>query len=208
MTLVVKVCGLRTAEAAEVAVEAGADAIGVVFSQKSPRRVTEDEARAVIDAVAGRATTVVVTNDLDPVEAGLLAKRIGADVLQLHGRYNAGDYRRAADTGIRLWRATALRDDTDLRVGAWGEEALLLDAPKPGSGERWDLTALASRQPDGPWLLAGGLNPDNVADAIAQARPWGVDVSSGVESEPGVKDLDKIREFVAAARAAHRASSA
>lgn len=197
----VKVCGLRTPEAARVAVEAGADAIGVVFSAKSPRRVDEDEARAVIAAVRGQVDTVLVTNDLDAEEAARIATRIGADVIQLHGpAYAADDFARAGFP--RMWRATSLADDTAPATGAFGEEALLLDAPKPGSGERWDLAPLAARAPEGRWLLAGGLSPDNVAEAIRTVRPWGVDVSSGVESAPGVKDHDLIRAFVAAARAA------
>lgn len=202
MTTYVKVCGLRHPHEAEVVLEAGADAIGVVFSQKSPRRVTIDEARAVIAAVAGRIDTVVVTNDLDAAEAAQRARDIGADVLQLHGHYSAEDFARARAIMPRVWRATSLAEAENPTVGDYGDEALLLDAPRPGSGERWDLSELISRSLAGHWLLAGGLNADNVADAIAEAHPWGVDVSSGVESAPGVKDLDKIRAFVAAARGA------
>jgi len=199
----VKVCGLRTPELARVAVDAGADAIGVVFSAKSPRRVTEDEARAVLDAVRGAAQTVVVTNDLDAGDAADLAARLDADLLQLHGRaYGAAEFARAAERFPRLWRATALADGSPLEVGAYGEEAILLDAPRPGSGERWDLGELVARRPAGRWLLAGGLAPGNVVDAIREAAPWGVDVSSGVESASGEKDADLIRAFVAAARTA------
>lgn len=195
-----KVCGLRTVEAARVAVDAGADAIGVVFSAKSPRRVDEAQARAVIDAVRGEVQTVVVTNDLDASEAAALTRRLGADILQLHGRYGRDDFARAR--GPRLWRATSLGEAGELTVGAYGDEAILLDAPRPGSGERWDLSELVSRRPAGQWLLAGGLTPGNVVDAIRDAQPWGVDVSSGVESAPGEKDLGLIRSFVAAARGA------
>ncbi|RYZ26791.1 MAG: phosphoribosylanthranilate isomerase, partial [Propionibacteriaceae bacterium] len=84
-------------------------------------------------------------------------------------------------------------------VGAWGEEVLLLDAPKPGSGERWDLSDLADRAPDGTWLIAGGLSPANVREAVEAVRPWGVDVSSGVETAPGEKSSELIRAFVEAA---------
>ena len=200
MTTYVKVCGLRHPEEAEVALAAGADAIGVVFSQKSPRRVSVDEARAVVAAVAGRIDTVVVTNDLDAAEAAQIAREIGASVVQLHGSYTAEDFARARAIVPRVWRATSLAETDELTVGAYGDEVMLLDAPRPGSGERWDLSALAAHNLSGRWLLAGGLNPDNVAAAIADVHPWGVDVSSGVESAPGVKDLDKIRAFVASAR--------
>jgi len=196
----VKVCGLRTIEAARAAVEAGADAVGVVFSAKSPRRVDEAQARVVIDAVRGEAQTVVVTNDMDAADAAALTRRLGADILQLHGRYGSDDFARAR--GPRLWRATSLDEAGELTVGGYGEEAILLDAPRPGSGERWDLSELVARRPAGRWLLAGGLTPANVAAAIRDAQPWGVDVSSGVESGPGEKDLDLIRSFVAAARGA------
>ena len=89
-----------------------------------------------------------------------------------------------------------------MRVGAYGEDMLLLDSPVAGSGQRWDLSLLEGARPRGHWLLAGGLTAENVAGAIDAARPWGVDVSSGVESSRGVKDHDRIREFVSAARTA------
>lgn len=199
----VKVCGLRTPEMARVAADAGADAIGVVFSERSPRRVDEAEARAVVEAVRGRVETVLVTNDLDALEAASLAVRLGIDILQLHGRaYGEPDFARARSVLPRVWRATAIVDGGPLAVGSYGEEAILLDAPRPGSGERWDLSDLVAHRPEGPWLLAGGLARGNVAEAIDQARPWGVDVSSGVESSPGVKDAELVRAFVAAAKGA------
>lgn len=198
----VKVCGLSTPGDVETAVEAGADAVGFVVSEGSPRSVDParlaDLARLAPEDVA----TVLVTATLPVDEAIELVRAHGIDVLQLHGRrYGAEDFGRAHAAGVRTWRATSLADEPDLTVGALGEEVLLLDSPAAGSGSRWDLSTLA-QPPVGRWLLAGGLDPDNVADAIATARPWGVDVSSGVEGARGVKDHGLIRAFVAAARAA------
>ncbi len=196
----VKVCGLTAVDDVAVAIEAGADALGVVSNRTSPRAIDAQLARAIVAAADGAVDTVLVVNDLPATDAAHLAQRIGVDVLQLHGTYTAADFSAAGALFPRLWRATSLAHDPDLTVGAYGEELLLLDAPQPGSGEQWDLGALRERAPAGRWLLAGGLRPDNVAAAIAQARPWGVDVSSGVESSPGVKDPVKIREFLSAIR--------
>ncbi len=204
----VKVCGLTSVDAVEAAVEAGADAIGVVMNRSSPRALDAEAARIIVDAArkAGgeQLDIVLVVNDKPAAEAADLAADLGFTVLQLHGRYTADDFAAAAPRFDRIWRATSLAHDPPLQVGAYGEERLLLDAPRPGSGERWDVSELADRGLSGRWLLAGGLDPDNVAEAIAQARPWGVDVSSGVESAPGIKDLDAVRRFVAAAKSASR----
>lgn len=200
----VKVCGLDTVDTARVVVDAGADAIGVVMNRTSPRRLPEGAAAeivAMVKALSHRVETVLVVNDMPAAEAAAVGRRIGVDVIQLHGRYLPEDFRVAVERfDGALWRATSLADDPDLRVGAYGEARLLLDAPLPGSGARWDLTMLAERRPEGEWILAGGLTPDNVADAIRAAQPWGVDVSSGVESAPGIKDHAKIRAFVEAAK--------
>lgn len=196
----VKVCGLDTVASARVAVEADADAIGVVMCEASPRHLSRAVAATIVDAVRADVDTVLVVKDVSLSDAVDRALDLRVDVLQLHGSYTRDDFAQAADRFARVWRATALGADTDLHVGAWGEELLLLDAPTAGSGERWDLGALTDRRPDGRWLLAGGLTPGNVAAAIEQADPWGVDVSSGVESARGVKDHEAIRDFVAAAR--------
>lgn len=199
-TMYVKVCGLKSAEAARVAIESGADAIGVVHAQGSPRHLEPDAARAVIDAARDAVDTVLVVATVPVAEAVALALELGVAVLQLHGNYTAADFALASSTFPRVWRATSLTKHPDLHVGAQGEELILLDAPRAGGGETWDLGALAGSRPDGKWLLAGGLTPGNVEEAITIARPWGVDVSSGVESAPGEKDLELIRQFVARAR--------
>lgn len=196
----VKICGLRTADHAKAAVDAGAGAVGVVMNRTSSRRATEAEAASVVEAVAGRADTVLVVNDMSALEAAQTARRLGFDVLQLHGgAYEEADFAAARAVIGRVWRATSLDLDPPLEVGAWGEEVLLLDAPTPGSGERWEWADLADRTPAGRWLIAGGLDPTNVAYVVAQSSPWGVDVSSGVETAPGEKSTELIRAFVTAA---------
>jgi phosphoribosylanthranilate isomerase len=196
----VKICGLRTPADVEAAIAAGADAVGFVMSSRSPRHVTPGLATELVAHVDGRALTVLVTNELAVDEATAQVATTGVDVLQLHGpAYDAGSFARAAAAGVRTWRATSLAGDPEPRTGSHGEEALLLDSPVPGSGHRWSAADLQTR-PGGQWLLAGGLDPDNVAAAVAELAPWGVDVSSGVESSRGVKDHALIERFVAAAR--------
>lgn len=192
----VKICGLRSESDARVAIEAGADAVGIVLSSTSPRAATDAEALEVIRA-SGAADSVLVVHDLAIEDAIAAVRRLGADVLQLHG-YSDDDVRRAVAELPRVWRAVSAPKGEKSGASV-GEEALLFDSAVPGSGERWDLSALAEA-PEGNWLLAGGLTPDNVAEAISDARPWGVDVSSGVEASRGVKDQALIRAFAAAAK--------
>lgn len=197
----VKVCGVRTEADVAVAVSAGADAIGLVFTE-SVRRIEVDAARRLIAEVAPHVLTVGVFSGIPAAEAGRLALAAGVGAVQLHGHYPREAFTELLGSPFRLVRATTLTADTDVRTGAYGEDLLLLDSPLAGSGQRWDLSLLEQARPHGRWLLAGGLTPANVSAAIAAARPWGVDVSSGVESSRGVKDQGRIREFVAAARAA------
>ncbi|AVL99888.1 phosphoribosylanthranilate isomerase [Gordonia iterans] len=200
-----KVCGLTAVDDVAVAVSAGADAIGIVMNDTSPRAIDAALARRIVSAADDEVDTVLVVNDKPADVAARLARDLGVSVLQLHGRrYTTDDFAAALAIVPRVWRATSLAHAPDLHVGAFGEELLLLDAPSPGSGEQWDLAALNDAGPDGRWLLAGGLRPDNVAAAIALAQPWGVDVSSGVESAPGFKDHGLIREFLAEVCAASR----
>ncbi|WP_102509639.1 phosphoribosylanthranilate isomerase [Sanguibacter massiliensis] len=202
--MLVKICGLSTPEITLVALEAGADAIGVVVSPCSPRHVDAERAREVVAAARSArpdALTVLVTAELAAADAVREALVAGVDAVQLHGpRYGRGDLAKVSAAGLVPWRAVSLADDPAPVVGAHGEDVLLLDAPVPGSGATWDLTLLGERRPEGRWLLAGGLTPANVADAVRAVQPWGVDVSSGVESSRGVKDAGLVRDFIAAAR--------
>lgn len=202
----VKICGVRTDADVDAALEAGADAIGIVMSEGSPRTVDAATARRLAQRVGDAAVSVLVVKGQSADDAADAAAEIGVDVLQLHG-YDREETARIRTRVPRVWRATSLDSAPDLHVGAHGEEMLLLDSPRAGSGRRWDLSQLEENRPDGPWLLAGGLDPDTVGQAIREAAPWGVDVSSGVESAPGVKDHDLIRAFVARARAAGRSAA-
>jgi phosphoribosylanthranilate isomerase len=196
----VKICGLKTDADVAAAVSAGADAVGFVLTE-SVRRIDPSDAARLAASVPAGVLTVGVVRGIPASEAGQLALRAGVGAVQLHGDYPREAFADLAGLPLRVLRATALTDETDVRAGAYGEDILLLDSPVPGSGERWDLGLLAQRPPRGHWLLAGGLNPANVTAAVAAARPWGVDVSSGVESSRGVKDHGLIKEFVSAARA-------
>ncbi|MFJ5829400.1 phosphoribosylanthranilate isomerase [Streptomyces sp. NPDC093089] len=199
----VKVCGLGTTDDIDVAVEAGADAVGLVISRTSVRGLERDRAVRLAAHVPPEVLSVLVVNDTPAAEAARIAGELGFGALQLHGTaYGEEDFAAAVDVFPRLWRATSLNDRPDTRVGSYGEEVLLLDSPDAGSGKPWDLSLLESGRPEGKWLLAGGLAPENVGEAIGRARPWGVDVSSGVESSRGVKDHQRIRAFVAAAKQA------
>jgi phosphoribosylanthranilate isomerase len=191
----VKICGLREAEHVEVALAGGADAIGLVLTP-SPRFVTAAAARELVSAVAGRALTVGVFRGESVDEVERLATESGVAAVQLHGEYSRDDVARLARPGLSVIRAVPFTgSDDDL-----GAELLLVDAPRAGSGEEWDYSVMAERTIPGRWLLAGGLTPANVAAAVSAAGPWGVDVSSGVESSRGQKDTVLIAEFLGAAK--------
>ncbi|OXM63934.1 MULTISPECIES: phosphoribosylanthranilate isomerase [Amycolatopsis] len=193
----VKICGLRTEADVDCAVTAGADAVGFVLAP-SPRQVSVDEATRLVAAVPPEVLSVGVFLGMPVAEVRDVAVKTGLGAVQLHGAgYAAEDFAALADLGVPLVRATSTAGER-VAVGAFGEEMLILDSPRAGSGEQWGWSKL--RGQTGRWLLAGGLRPDNVAEAIETVRPWGVDVSSGVESTRGTKDHGLIREFLAAVR--------
>ncbi|MGR6920512.1 phosphoribosylanthranilate isomerase [[Actinomadura] parvosata] len=192
----VKICGLSRAEHVATAVGAGADAIGFVMT-RSPRRVTPERAAELAAEVPGHVLTVGVFRGEDPETVRAAALASGVRAVQLHGRHPHADFTALKDLGVTLIRAVDAQ--ADLRCGAYDEDLLLVDAPHAGSGERWDWGAVRGRA-SGRWMLAGGLAPGNVRAAIEAAAPWGVDVSSGVESAPGVKDSRLIEEFLRSVR--------
>ncbi len=199
----IKVCGLTRPEDALAAEAVGADALGVIFAAGSKRRVDVDQARRVLDPVGPFVARVGVFVDA-PVRAVLEAVR-GArlSAVQLHGREDAATVAEIA-LHVPVVRAVRWRPGFDPAVHAAEPiAALLVDGPEPGSGVAFDWTVAAAALARGPrWVLAGGLTPGNVARAVDRLRPYGVDVASGVESSPGVKDHALLRAFVAAVRGA------
>lgn len=205
----IKICGLTTLEDTRAAIAAGADYLGFNFYAMSPRCITVEACAALVAAALEQKPDVVTVgifvNHAPAEVAGIL------DATRLHLAQLHGD-ERAADWGSLRGRAfVAVRDPQGRDLGALavfgpGEPAFLLDANTPGSyggtGQTADWTAAAPIAARYPIFLAGGLTPSNVAEAIRQVRPWGVDVASGVEAAPGRKDVGKMRAFVSAARPA------
>ena len=196
----VKICGITGVDDALMAVEAGADALGFVFFEKSPRNVDPEQAQRIVAALPPfvQAVGLFVNAPIERVNA--VARQCRLDVVQLHGE-ESPDYcdqvERRVMKAFRVRGPESLEGLSDYRVAGY-----LLDAYAPnaygGTGERfdWDLAAAAKRH--GPIILAGGLTPDNVAQAVRQVQPYAVDVSSGVESSPGRKDPEKVRRFIEA----------
>jgi phosphoribosylanthranilate isomerase len=216
--LAIKICGLSTAETLEAALAAGVEMIGLVFHPKSPRFVPPPDAAALAAMARGRAEIVALVVDRPLGELSDLVEAVRPDWLQLHGRETPEAVRAVKDaTGLRMIKALGVADRQDLAAfGAYDGVAdrILLDAKPPrdaaypgGHGRAFDWSILAALDRASPFMLSGGLDPANVAQAVAMARPWGVDVSSGVERAPGVKDVDRITDFVVAARAAAAAAA-
>lgn len=203
----VKICGLSTPETVAAAVEAGADAVGFVFAAGSPRTIDPVTARELAARVPADVETVGVFRGQSIETVLELARASSVSTVQLHGDETPADVAAAHEAGFRVIRAVSAAayaaEPEEARV-AFREDALLLDAVAPGAGATFDAGSLLAAPPGRDWLLAGGLAPDNVSRLLAGWRPHGavgVDVSSGVESSRGVKSVELIRAFVAAARA-------
>ena len=213
MGMIVKICGLREQGAVDAALDVGADMVGFVFFEPSPRHVSLAEARSLGERVGGRAQKVALFVDADDDALASTVEALSPDVLQLHGA-ETPERVLAIRTryGIPVMKAIAVATATDLRqVETYDAvcDRLLFDASAPlaasrpgGNGNAFDWRLVSRVATRRPWMLAGGLNEQNVADAIRVSIAHGVDVSSGVESAPGTKDAGKIARFVAAARAA------
>lgn len=203
MSVTVKICGITNTEDALVAVDAGADALGFIFYEKSPRFVTTEAVAAIIQQLTRPVARVGVFVNAT-VETVLEAmSRCHLSLLQFHGD-ESPEF--CLQFGLMNMKAFRVRDDSVFQeMQRYPTDAWLLDAFSPaglgGTGEtfNWDL-AIRANQLGRPIFLAGGLTPDNVAEAVARVRPFGVDVSSGVEATPGRKDHAKVRAFIQAAR--------
>ena len=195
----IKICGITRVEDARAAAEAGADAIGLVFAESS-RRVTTEKAREICRSLPPFVTRVGLFMDNPAGQVEEVLGQVPLDCLQFHGRESQDFCRQFG----RPWmKALAMGGDRPDDPGDYAlADVLLLDAHAPGqaggSGEVFDWGRVPSIEQ--PWVLAGGLNPDNVAEACARLRPDAVDVSSGVESSPGVKSDKLIRDFIKAVK--------
>lgn len=198
----IKLCGVRTESCALACAEAGADEVGVVFAPGSPRRVTPEQARRIRAALPPQVPLVGVFQDAALAQLAEAIRAAGLSAVQLHGALPAAA--ELASLQVPVYRA--LHGLAFEPLEAPGRFArVLLDGPRGGGrGERLDWSAVPAARAwtRAPLFLAGGLDPDNVAAAIAQARPDGVDVASGIEGPDGLKDPIRARTFVAAARAA------
>ena len=204
----VKICGLKTPELVAHAARAGADWVGLVFVLASPRAVTLEGARPLLSEV-GPAKPVALLVDPGDAEVDAVI-RLGISILQLHGSETperVAEIR--ARTGAEVWKAlgVATRDDLEHAATYTDADRLLIDAKPPkeatrsgGLGTPFDWSILSGWRAPKPWLLAGGLTPENVAGAIVATGADAVDVSTGIETAPGVKDAAKIDAFIAAAK--------
>lgn len=202
----VKICGITSGEDALHAAASGADALGFVFYDKSPRCVTPAQARTIIAALPPLVTSVGLFVNETPEKIRATAEQCGLDVIQLHGDEDPDACHYPPH---RVVKALRVRDAQSLAGhGAFQVSALLLDAWVPesygGTGHLgdWELAKTVARQRR--VILAGGLTPENVADAVRQVHPYGVDVSSGVERAPGKKDPEKVARFIRMAKEACR----
>lgn len=194
----VKICGITSLDDALTAVECGADALGFIFWEKSPRFITPEEAQRIIKALPPFISIVgvFVNETLDRINA--VSSLAGLSCLQLHGD-ESPEF--ASSLGIKVIKAFRVRDKKDIdKAAAYRVGAYLLDTYREGvpggTGETFNWEIAVSAKKFGPVILSGGLNPDNVGDAIAKVAPYAVDVSSGVESKPGRKDPDKVSRFI------------
>jgi phosphoribosylanthranilate isomerase len=213
MPLTVKICGLKSPEALDAALESGADLVGFVFFPPSPRHLGPEAARMLAERVQGRAGKVALTVDANDETLLAIVNALKPDMLQLHGKETPDRVVQVRSRfNLPVMKALPIATRADLspiREYAQVSDRLIFDARAPkeatrpgGLGKPFNWTLLAGIKPGVPYMLSGGLDAGNVAQALRETRAPGVDVSSGVESAPGVKDPARIREFIRAARTA------
>jgi phosphoribosylanthranilate isomerase len=219
MTLDIKICGLKTGEALDAALAGGASHVGFIFFARSPRNTAPAEAGRLRKAATGRAKAVAVTVDADDATLDAIVADMAPDMLQLHGRETPN---RVADLkarhGLPVMKAFSVREAAHLAAiepyrGV--ADRFLFDAKPPrgaelpgGNGVPFDWRVLAALGPDVDYMLSGGLNAQNIGEALRLVSPAGIDISSGVESAPGVKDVGLIEGFFRAVRAAEKQRAA
>jgi phosphoribosylanthranilate isomerase len=204
----VKICGISTLETLASAVKSGVDYVGLVHFEKSPRHLSLSQAARLRGLVPPQVKVVLLVVNLSPATLAEAVREVRPDVVQFHGQETPETLARfRAATGIAAWRALGVRDAASLTDAArfhGAADRLLFDAPASGlpggNGTRFDWDLLKAYKAPTPWGLAGGLTPANVADAIRLTGAPLVDTSSGVESAPGIKDVDKIAAFCKAAQ--------
>ena len=212
MSVVIKICGLKTPDALDVSLEAGADMVGFVFFSPSPRHLDFETARILSRQVRGRARKVALSVDAPDEWLASSIEALEPDMLQLHGKETPERVATVRSRfGIPVVKAVAIEDRADLAAivaYAGVADCVLFDARAPreatrpgGLGKSFDWRLLENLNIGVPFMLSGGLNPDNVEEAIRITCAPSIDVSSGVERAPGEKDPDKIRAFIRAARA-------
>jgi phosphoribosylanthranilate isomerase len=212
MSLLVKICGLSTRETLDAALDAGADMVGFVFFPPSPRHLGLEAARELGKRAGRNALKVALTVDADDATLGNIVEALRPDILQLHGKETVARLRDIKQAfGLPIMKAMAVETAADLAVlpgYAAVADRILFDARPPtgatrpgGLGAAFDWHVLENLDLRLPFMVSGGLHADNVAEAIRVTRAGGVDVSSGVERAPGVKDVEMIRGFIRAARA-------
>jgi phosphoribosylanthranilate isomerase len=202
----IKICGVSTADAIQAALRGGASHVGFIHFARSPRHLMPDKLAELAPLLPASVKKVGVTVDADDMVLDAMVRAGGLDVLQLHGKESPERVAQIRQRfGLEVWKVISVKTAADLTAGPayiGAADMLLYDAKTPegaalpgGMGHRFDWTLLKGHKPPMPWGLSGGLDPDNVAEAIRATGAPLVDVSSGVESAPGVKDVDKIAAF-------------
>lgn len=197
----VKICGITNEDDALFAVAMGADAVGFIFAP-SPRQIAPQQVYDITRRLPPEILTVGVFRDELPSRVVEIAHRAGVKAVQLHGRETPEQTAEVANSIRWVIKAFSATSPELRRADRYGTDLVLVDAPAPGSGKLFDWGLASDVSPSVRVILAGGLDPDNVADAIKVVEPWGVDVASGVEARPGVKDPTLVRRFIVNARAA------
>lgn len=197
----VKICGTTTEEDALLAVAMGADAVGFIFAP-SPRQVQATKVRDIVTRLPREILTVGVFRDAAPEQVLDIYQQCRLTGVQLHGHETAEESRWLADRVEFLIQAVPAGAPELAHIDDYGANAVLIDSATPGSGQVFDWSLAEGAPSHRKVILAGGLTPENVGDAVRRVAPWGVDVATGVESAPGRKDATKLREFINAARAA------